>query len=162
VARIGIKAVMAVVRRVLAGVFALTWFIWPGYGLVDLSVTWDPEWPQVLEAGWGLYMTVFVGVPFTVIAVGKGASRLAAATQLYVAACALIVSAVPALEWQLVLLGIVVAAEIVIVAGLASPRDLRLIVNPSTAAADDTGRTWRDPVAGLRHSNVGTQPSRAH
>jgi hypothetical protein len=41
----------------------------------------------------------------------------------------LIVSAIPALEWQLVLLGIVVAAETIIVAGLASPCDLARPVN---------------------------------
>jgi hypothetical protein len=63
------------VRRILAGFLALTWVIVPGFGLVDLSVTWDPAWPQVLEAGWGLYMTLFVGIPFTAIAVRRRVAR---------------------------------------------------------------------------------------
>ena len=44
------------------------WIVVPGFGAIDLSVTWDPEWQQVLEAGWGLYFTVLVAVPFVVAA----------------------------------------------------------------------------------------------
>jgi hypothetical protein len=44
--------VFAVVRRVLAGFFALSWYTFSGFGLSDLTVTWNAEWPQVLEAGW--------------------------------------------------------------------------------------------------------------
>ena len=36
--------------RVLAVLFALTWLVLPGFGLIDLSVSWDPDWPVVLEA----------------------------------------------------------------------------------------------------------------
>lgn len=48
-----------VLLRILAGFFALTWFAFPGFGLIDLSVTLspDPEWQGVLEGGWGLYMS---------------------------------------------------------------------------------------------------------
>jgi hypothetical protein len=53
-------------------------------------VTWDPVWPQAIEAGWGLYMTPFVGIPFTAIAFRRRVPVVATA-QLYVAAGALIV-----------------------------------------------------------------------
>jgi hypothetical protein len=55
--------------RVIAALVALTWLVFPGFGLIDLSVTWDPDWPVVLEAGWGLFMTVLVGGSFLAIAV---------------------------------------------------------------------------------------------
>jgi hypothetical protein len=113
-----------VARRVLAGFFALSWFTFPGFGLIDLSVTWDPKWPQVLEAGWGLYMTLFVGVPFTVFAVRGRASLQAAAAQLYVAVGALVVSAIVAIEGPLVLWALVIAVETMIIAGIPSPRRL--------------------------------------
>jgi hypothetical protein len=82
-------------------------------------VTWDPVWPQVIEAGWGLYMTPFVGIPFTAIAVRRRVPVVATA-QLYVAAGALIVPATPAFEWQLVVLGAVIVVETVIVTALQS------------------------------------------
>ena len=113
---------LSVVRRFLAGLFALSWFGFPGFGLIDLSVTWDPDWPQMLEAGWGLYMTLFVGIPFTAIAVRPRAAA-AAAVQLYVAAGALIVSAIPALEWQLTVLGAAIVVETVMVTGPPSLPD---------------------------------------
>ena len=95
---------LAVARRVIAGFFAVTWFTFPGFGLIDLSVTWDPAWPQVLEAGWGLYMTLFVGVPFAVIAVRGRVSLQPATAQLCVALGALIISAIVATEAPLLLL----------------------------------------------------------
>ena len=48
--------VRLIVVRVLAVLFALTWLVLPGFGLIDLSVTWDPDWPVVLEASWGVHM----------------------------------------------------------------------------------------------------------
>jgi hypothetical protein len=82
-------------------------------------VTWDPVWPQAIEAGWGLYMTPFVGIPFTPIAFRRRVPVVATA-QLYVAAGALIVPATPAFEWQLVVLGAVIVVETVIVTALQS------------------------------------------
>jgi len=123
--------VFAVVRRVLAGFFALSWYTFPGFGLIDLTVTWNAEWPQALEAGWGLYMTLFVGVPFTVIAVRGRAFLQAAVAQLYVAVGALIVSAIVSTEWPLVLWALVIALETMIVAGLPSPRRCNLSARPT-------------------------------
>ena len=54
--------------RALAVLFALTWLVLPGFGLIDLSVTWDPDWPVVLEASWGVFMTVLVGGSFLAVA----------------------------------------------------------------------------------------------
>ena len=127
----GFARVFAVVRRVLAGFFALSWYTFPGFGLIDLTVTWNAEWPQALEAGWGLYMTLFVGVPFTVIAIRGRAFLRAAVAQLYVAVGALIVSAIVATEWPLVLWALVITLETMIVAGLPSPRRLNLSARPT-------------------------------
>lgn len=43
--------------RLLMVLFALTWWVLPAMGVIDLTVTWDPEWPVVLEAGWGVLFT---------------------------------------------------------------------------------------------------------
>jgi hypothetical protein len=51
----------------------------------DLSVTWNAEWPQVLEAGWGLFATVIVGASFARLAVRPGVSVLPVAGQLVLA-----------------------------------------------------------------------------
>ena len=54
--------------------FALVWLV-PGFGAIDLTVTWDPEWPQVLEAGWGVFFTFLVAAPFVLVAVRPSAAR---------------------------------------------------------------------------------------
>jgi hypothetical protein len=57
----------------------LTWWVLPGMGVIDLTVTWDPGWPVMLEAGWGMFFTVGVGLPFLVAAVRPGLARVAMA-----------------------------------------------------------------------------------
>jgi hypothetical protein len=57
--------------RALALVLALAALVFPGFGLIDLSVSWDPDWPVMLEAGWGMFFSVFVGLPFLLIAVRR-------------------------------------------------------------------------------------------
>ena len=59
----------------LCGVLDFCWIVLPGFGAIDLSVTWSPDWPQVLEAGWGLQFTVLVGAPFVVAAHDRGRLR---------------------------------------------------------------------------------------
>ncbi len=81
-----------IVLRVLAALFAVGWIVFPGFGAIDLTVTWDPDWPQVLEAGWGLYFTVLVGFPFLLVAV-RPRSSARGVLQLGVATVALAVSA---------------------------------------------------------------------
>jgi hypothetical protein len=86
--------------RVLAVLCALTWLVFPGFGLVDLSVSWDADWPVVLEASWGMYMTVLVGGPFLALAVRPHRSPPATVV-LGVALATLLFSAAAGLEWQL-------------------------------------------------------------
>jgi hypothetical protein len=55
--------------RVVAASSAVTWLFLPGFGLIDLSVTWDPDWAVVLEASWATTMCVLVGGSFLALAV---------------------------------------------------------------------------------------------
>lgn len=96
--------------------FALVWLV-PGFGAIDLTVTWDPDWPQVLEAGWGVFFTFLVAAPFVLVAVRPGAAR-PAVVQLAVAAAALAVSAPLANEAGVAALAAVLAVETAVVAAL--------------------------------------------
>jgi len=98
--------------------FAFGWIVLPGFGAIDLSVTWDPDWEQVLEAGWGLYFTAIVGLPFVVMAVRPQASR-ACVVQLAVAAGVLAVSAVVAREIGALVLAAALVLETAMVTWLA-------------------------------------------
>jgi len=84
-------------------------------------------------------MMLFVGVPFTVIAVRGRAFLQASAAQLYVAVGALIVSAIVATEWPLVLWVLVIALETMIIAG-----------RPSHQAAHRATRPRGNSLDGLR------------
>jgi hypothetical protein len=106
--------------RALAGLFALSWLIFPGFGLIDLSVTWSSEWPQVLEAGWGLFFTVLVGAAF-VLAVLQPADSRAGIVQLGTAALCLVVAAAATAEWRLLALAGAVAVEAALVGLLLRP-----------------------------------------
>ena len=103
--------------RVLAGLCAVSWFVFPGFGVIDLSVTWSADWPQVLEAGWGLFATVIVGAAFILVAVRPRRSATGAA-QLVVATVALAISAVAANESGLLVLVALLALQATIVGGL--------------------------------------------
>jgi hypothetical protein len=108
----------SVLTRVLAGLFAASWIVLPGFGVIDLSVTWSSEWPQVLEAGWGLFFTVLVGVAFLVIAT-RPRSAGPAVAQLAVATIALAVSVVAGREAALTWVPVLLAVETVVVVWLA-------------------------------------------
>jgi hypothetical protein len=86
--------------RIAAVVCALTWLVLPGFGLVDLSVSWDPDWPVVLEASWGAFMTVLVAGSFLTVVV-RPRGGVAPAVTLAVTLVAWVVAAVAALEWEL-------------------------------------------------------------
>ena len=87
--------------------FAISWLVLPGFSLIDLSVTWDADWPQVLEAGWGLFATAIVGAAFLLLAV-RPRVFMPAAAQLVVATGSLAASAVVARE----LIGLLVLAAL--------------------------------------------------
>jgi hypothetical protein len=99
--------------RLLVAGFALSWLVLPGFGVIDLLVTWSSAWPEVLEAGWGLFFTVLVAVPFVLVAVRPDAAR-PAITQLAVAVLALAVSAVATREARLGAFVAALAVETVI------------------------------------------------
>jgi hypothetical protein len=114
-------AVRRVAARVVSGLFAVSWLVLPGFGLIDLSVTWNTEWPQVLEAGWGLFATVIVGASFAWLAVRPGVP-VPAVAQLLAATGCLAVSAVVAREAELFVLVALLGLQTAIVAGLLGPR----------------------------------------
>ncbi len=113
-----------IVLRALAVLFALSWLVLPGFGLIDLSVTWASDWPQVLEAGWGLFFTVLVGAAFGLVAVRPRVST-PAVVQLVVAAGVLAVSAVLARELRLLALSFAIALETAIVMWIPERERLR-------------------------------------
>src|SRR5688500_18393934 len=108
--------------RVLAVLFALTWLVFPGFGLIDLSVTWDPDWPVVLEATWGVFMTVLVGGAFLAAAVAPSRTAPAQATVL-VTLAAWLVAVAAGLEWPLLGYVAVLLVEAALVAALLPARE---------------------------------------
>jgi hypothetical protein len=92
--------VRSVLLRVGAVLVALSWLVFPGFGLIDLSVSWDADWPVALEAGWGAFMTVLVGGPFLAVAVRPDRTAPALAV-LGTSLGALLIAAAAGLEWQL-------------------------------------------------------------
>ena len=105
------------VGRVLAGLCGLSWLVLPGFGVIDLSVTWNADWPQVLEAGWGLFATAIVAAAFVLVAVRPRRSAPGVA-QLVVATVALALSAAAAREARLLPLAALLALQTAIVGGL--------------------------------------------
>ncbi len=96
--------------RIVAALSALAWLTFPGYGYLDLIGAWD--FGSVLEASWGVFVSVIVAVPFIAIA-ARPLRAAPAIAQLWVALAALVVAAVGSLEapalWLIVLLGFGVA-----------------------------------------------------
>lgn len=103
------------VVRGVAVLFALTWLSVPGWGAIDLSVSWSADWNPVLSGGWGLFFSVLVAAPFLVVALRPTAAAPAVWT-ISVASGCLLVAAVISLEPQIVgliiwlLLGLVAVA----------------------------------------------------
>jgi hypothetical protein len=110
----------AVAVRLLAALCALTWLILPGFGLIDLSVTWSSDWPEVLEAGWGLFFTVLVASSFVLVLVRLRGS-IPGTPQLAVVTLCLAAATVAAEEWRLGLFTALVAIEAAAVGVLARP-----------------------------------------
>lgn len=118
-----------VVLRVLAACCALSWLAFPGFGVPDLAVTWDPRWAVVLEAGWGLFSTVLVAGPFLSLAVRPRRPGPALA-QLWVCVGALAVAVPAASEPPLLVLAALLAVEAGLVSALtrgARPGEARTI-----------------------------------
>jgi len=94
---VGSNRAMRILIRMLLVLSTLTWWVLPGMGVIDLTVTWDPEWPVMLEAGWGVLFTIGVGLPFLVTAIRPSLAR-AALTQLHVLTAALVVGVIAGIE----------------------------------------------------------------
>jgi hypothetical protein len=118
--------------RIVAAFFALTWLVLPGFGLTDLSVTWDPDWPVVLEASWGLFMTVLVGSPFVAVALAPHRTAPAQAT-LVVAFATMLVAVVAGLEMPLLLFVGLLLVEAAVVAALLPARERVLPLDRSSS-----------------------------
>src|SRR5258705_8315866 len=113
---------MSVLARVAAVAFAIAWLIFPGFGLIDLGVTVVPtgEWLPVvvLEAGWGLVMTVLVAASFITLAARPG--HRAAAVQILVVVGALTVAALAGSEPLLLWLAAAMMVEVGLVVAFGS------------------------------------------
>ena len=108
--------------RVVAVFVALTWLVFPGFGLADLSVTWDPDWPVVLEASWGVFMTVLVGGSFLAVAVAPHRTAPAQVT-LLASLASWLVAVVAGQEWPLLLYVGVLIVELGLLAALLPERE---------------------------------------
>ena len=108
--------------RLLAVVFAATWLLLPGFGLVDLSVSWDPDWPVVLEASWGLVMTVLVGGSLLAVAV-RLRTTAAAELTLLVTLTTWLLAAVAGLEEELLGFAGLLAVQLVLLSLLLPGRE---------------------------------------
>jgi len=109
-----LRRMRRIALRGCAGLFAVSWIVLPGFGAIDLAVTWSADWPQVLEAGWGLFATMIVGAAFLLVAVRPRATS-AAVAQLAVAAVALALSAVVAEETRLLWFASALVLQIAII-----------------------------------------------
>jgi hypothetical protein len=114
--------VRSLVVRVVAVLFALTWLVFPGFGLIDLSVSWDPDWPVVLEASWGVFMSVLVGGSFLAAAIAPSRTAPAQVTVLVTLAAWLIAVAAGLEPWLLAYVGVLVV-EAVVVATMLPARE---------------------------------------
>jgi hypothetical protein len=110
----------SVAVRVLALVWALAALTFPGFGLIDLSVSWDASWPVMLEAGWGLFFTVFVGWPFIMISVAPRA-RTAPFVQLLLSVASLLIAGIMSAEPPALTTAVVVTLTVLSVRS-AAPR----------------------------------------
>lgn len=87
--------------RLAAALIALTWLSLPGWGAIDLSVSWSADWNPVLSGGWGLFFSVLVAAPFLVVALRPQAAAPAVWTLVVTSGCLLVAAAI-SLEPQVV------------------------------------------------------------
>ena len=127
--------------RTWAVVYVLLTLGFPGFGLLDLAVSVDPnrgadfEGYQILEGFRGLFFTVLVGVPF--VAMAWRPHRAAPAMwQVLVAAAALVVAAVAGAEVGAAVWAAVLVIGVALVAGQTPDRErLRGTLGPVSRPA---------------------------
>lgn len=109
---------LSVVLRVAAACSAVSWLVFPGFGVPHLPVTRDPAWPVVPEAGWGLFAAVLVAAALLAVA-ARPRSCAAPLVQPWTATAALAVSALAGAEVPLVSLVGLLALQSAVVTGPA-------------------------------------------
>jgi hypothetical protein len=111
--------------RLAGALFAASWAVLPGFGVIDLSVTVQPtgEWMGrvPLNAGWGLLTTVLLGGAFAWTAL-RPSEFAVVAVQIVTVALALTVSAVAGSESGAFVLGALAVFELLVV-GTLLPRE---------------------------------------
>lgn len=93
-------APVRILLRVLMVLFAISWWVLPAMGVIDLTVTWDEDWPVVLEAGWGVLFTVGTGAALFGVALRPRLAR-AAMVQMSMITAALAIGAIVGHEPQM-------------------------------------------------------------
>lgn len=152
-----LRGVRLTAARALAVLWTLTWLLLPGFGLIDLSVSWDEDWAVVLEASWGITMTVLVGGSFLAVAVRPRGARPAWAT-LGVTSAAWLVAVVAGLEWPLLGLVALLAVQAAVLLALLPARPLwrpaRWSVSPALLALAALGAVpWLVHAAAMWRAN---------
>jgi hypothetical protein len=120
-----------IVFRIAAALAAVTWLVVPGFGVIDLGVSWDAGWPVVLEASWGAVMTVLVAGSFLVLAL-RPRSAAPAVVVLTVTGASWVAAAAAGREPELLGYAALLAAEsalVLLVRDRARPRPVRLSVS---------------------------------
>lgn len=111
--------------RLAAALFAVSWAVLPGFGVIDLSVTVQParEWQSsvAVNAGWGLLTTVLLGGAFAWTAL-RPLQFAVAAVQIVAVAIALTVAAVAGSESGAFVLGALAVSELLVVRTLLPVR----------------------------------------
>lgn len=104
---------MGILLGGMAVALALAWLIFPGFGLIDLSVSWSADWPVMLEAGWGLFTSVGLGLPL-LVAAARPRTAPACLMQLGTLTGCLVVASVAGAEpttwWMLIMAALSLAA----------------------------------------------------
>jgi hypothetical protein len=110
--------VRAALLRTLAALFTGSWLIVPGFAVPDLLVTWDEDWPVMLEGGWAMFSGVLVAAAFAAAAL-RPRRCAPAIVLLWVATATLAVSTVAAAELPLLGLTGFLAAQAAVTTALA-------------------------------------------
>jgi hypothetical protein len=105
--------------QALAVFYALVWLL-PGFAIIDLTVSWSSSWPVMLEAGWGLMFGALIAAPF--IALAHTTDHTAAIVQLTVVCLVTGLASAISLAWQAAVLDAVLAAQILSIFLIGSPR----------------------------------------
>jgi len=111
--------------RLAGALFAVSWAVLPGFGVIDLSVTVQPtdefRGAVPVDAGWGLLTTVLLGGAFVWTALRPHQFAIAA-VQIVTVGLALTVSAVAGSESGAFVLGALAVSEVLVV-GTLLPRE---------------------------------------